>query len=63
MLERTDAIMNKGLDPIKFILAYPTVLTKSIHEQDHCCWATGSKAIHSLYTLDTNSAITPDTHL
>jgi len=63
MLERTDAIMNKALDPITFFLAYPTVLTNSIHEQDHCSWATGSKAIQSLYTLDTNSAITSDTCL
>ena len=26
MLERTDAIMNEVLDPITFVLAYPTVL-------------------------------------
>jgi len=26
MLERTDAIMNEVLEPITFILAYPTVL-------------------------------------
>ena len=25
MLERTDAIMNEVLDPITFVLAYPTV--------------------------------------
>jgi len=63
MLERTDAKTNKVLDPITFILAYPTVLTNSIHKQDHCSWDRGSKAIQSSYTLDTNSAITPDTHL
>jgi len=26
MLERTDAIMNEVLEPITFVLAYPTVL-------------------------------------
>jgi len=55
--------MNKGLDPITFVRAYPTLLTNPIHEQDHCSWATGSKSIQSLYILDTNSVITPATHL
>jgi len=27
MLERTDAIMNEVLEPITFVLAYPTVFT------------------------------------
>jgi len=26
MLERTDAVMNEVLEPITFVLAYPTVL-------------------------------------
>ena len=28
MLERTDAITNEFLEPIKFVLAYPTVFRK-----------------------------------
>jgi len=31
MLERTDAITNEVLEPITFVLAYPTVLKKALH--------------------------------
>jgi hypothetical protein len=36
MLERTDAITNKVLETIMFVLAYPTVLVNV------CCVTTGS---------------------
>jgi len=31
MLERTDAIMNEALEPITFLLAYPTVYWNNIY--------------------------------
>ena len=32
MLERTDAITNEVLEPITFVLAYPTVYTNKVHK-------------------------------
>jgi hypothetical protein len=37
MLERTDAITNEVLEPIAFVLAYPTVLCfTSLHDISQC---------------------------
>jgi len=37
MVERTDAITNEVLEPITFVLAYPTVLSSDLHSSTMKC--------------------------
>ena len=48
MLERTDAITNEALEPITFVLAYPTVLKKRLTD---LCFATDAKVKQAVTSL------------
>jgi len=55
MLERTDAITNEVLEPIAFVLAYPTILSclgRYFTEKPRVILATVGMGVHMLLNAD-----------